>query len=237
MKQWSHQPQTLSDTCHSKEIGKIPLCAERKTLKFFLNVGRRYLLENWAGASSAGGEKWKQNFLLFPEHPPFSFLPNIGNRSVLLIVLHVFFPSVEVSFCVHVFPATWAYALSTVPQGFLHNPWFGELPVTSVSCMWKALGPEEKGAEEGTELSGRANLIVEVILSIYFQEENVKLCVNLVFSHVNMRIEIKAVSFPASLWGIINKCDKKVFHKIKQTLKWKKQSARFPWVARNCSTF
>ena len=51
--------RTFSDTCHSKEIGEIPLCEERKTLKFFLNVGIRYLLENWVGERGGGEEKQK----------------------------------------------------------------------------------------------------------------------------------------------------------------------------------
>lgn len=33
--------RTFSDTCHSKEIGEIPLSAERKTLKFFLKCRNR----------------------------------------------------------------------------------------------------------------------------------------------------------------------------------------------------
>lgn len=132
-------------------------CVEGKTLKFLLSVGRRYLLENRVGASGAGGEKQKQNFLLFFSEHPFSLLPNIGNHSVLLIALflycHVFFPSAEVSFWVLAFPATWGRPHPLPHRDFYTTLDLGNFHVTSVSCVWKALGPEEKGAEEGAELS------------------------------------------------------------------------------------
>lgn len=50
--------RTFSDTCHSEEIGEIPLCAEKNT-KVFLKYWNKILLENWVGMRNGGGEKQK----------------------------------------------------------------------------------------------------------------------------------------------------------------------------------
>ena len=50
--------RTLSDTCHSEEIGEIPMCAEQNT-EVFLKYWNKILLENWVGTRNRGGEKQK----------------------------------------------------------------------------------------------------------------------------------------------------------------------------------
>lgn len=134
--------RTFSVLVIPEEIVEIPLCAEINTK--FLKYWNKILLESWVGTRNGDGEQIKQccfhNILLFhlSSWQPFSSI----NCAVL--VLHVFFPSLLVSFCVHVFFSHMGICLVSVSWGFKQKAWFGNFHVISSICLWKPSGWKRK---------------------------------------------------------------------------------------------
>lgn len=151
MEKWLQPPQNFvrylsfqrnwwNSTVYREENTKVSLKCWKKITSGKLGWGRRC---RWREAKTKLFVfVFRTSFFTPPQHRQLFW------KLYFFFALGVFFPSIEISFYMHAFLATRGYASSTLPQGFLHNPWLGEFPCDiSFMCV--------KGPRTGREGSRR----------------------------------------------------------------------------------